>query len=657
MAYSSYTLTLTAEDSWPDIVFFNDDGTFHSYHSISGTENNENEIELPQEASAMYYYIGIWADAGDVTFYNLVSESNFDGDLIEDAFAGGDLNGWMGTASGNGATSPGTVYDQDIEKWVVEFDSKPAMYLPENERLWVSLSRTVDSPVPMGLSFSIKTDIGTNVDTAMVLYIDDLRTDSWNGLGGSWARKTFIIDAGSHELKWVLEKDKGNYYESATNKVWIGNVSLIPDVTDSVVLYPRADQETYAGGHTIQYTAKALRSDGSVRSNAGGFVFTGSGSGGSVDSNGLFTPSAGGTYTVSVSQDGKTASAGTITVHPGDYLRRPYTYPGTGQTYTGYSGSEGSLTTDGGVTISYPAETSFSADGFFTLEGSVNNPDVYNYVYVQVTKGGLETYYLLRDTFKTRIWLRFGAGSYTVRVWGYSQISLSPDLGAEGDFISGSYYQNPIIFTVTNTRDEAGVDEADRRFLYPSFIVQSDDFRVTNLAADLTYGITDLREKARAVHDHLVTNTVYDGDSYPGTNRRKKQDALTVLRTRYHIDGQYEPAGHYLAVCEGYANASAALLRAAGIETKYLLSSPMNHAWNNVYIDGWKFYDATWDDPVPNSGVIADYGPGYVRHKYFLLDSMTGVDNDHYGDEAVPGRYIGFRPTPPRQKGVPDGWY
>jgi transglutaminase-like putative cysteine protease len=218
-------------------------------------------------------------------------------------------------------------------------------------------------------------------------------------------------------------------------------------------------------------------------------------------------------------------------------------------------------------------------------------------------------------------------------------------------------YGSPIVFTVTNTRNEAGVSEADRRFLYPSYIVQSDDFRVTNLAAELVYDISDPTAKVKAIHDYLVANTVYDAVSLNTPSLRKKQDALTVLGTRFHTDTQYEPVGHYLAVCEGYANASAALFRAAGFETKYIASTPMNHGWNNVYIDGWKFYDATWDDPVRSTSTTGDYGPGYIRYKYFLLDSLTGVGNDHYSGTVESGRSAVSPSKLPRQRGVPDGWY
>ena len=38
-----------------------------------------------------------------------------------------------------------------------------------------------------------------------------------------------------------------------------------------------------------------------------------------------------------------------------------------------------------------------------------------------------------------------------------------------------------------------------------------------------------------------------------------------------------------------------------------------NHIWNLVNIDGWKHLDATWDDPVTNTG------EDILIHDYFLI--------------------------------------
>jgi hypothetical protein len=327
-----------------------------------------------------------------------------------------------------------------------------------------------------------------------------------------------------------------------------------------------------------------------------------------------------------------------------------YYYPGTGKTYAGFRGTQGKhSTTFDEITITYPNELYFSADAFFTLEGRVKNAHSHNYAWVEVKKNGysdLTTSYFVRGVFKTKIWLRFGPGDYTVTVIRMTEVwADSPDGNPNGGDIL-RWRHDPsknITFRVTNTRN----DDGDARWLYPSAVVQSDSQIALQLADSITRGIISEKDKIRAVHDYLIKNTIYDRDSL-NDGKRRKQDAVTVLGDRYDIDRRYSD-GHFLAVCEGYANAAAALLRAVGIKTKFIASNKMNHGWNNVYVDGlWKFMDVTWDDPVP------DQGPFFTRDKYFLLNSLNGINNDHYGfyDDA---RTV--FPVIQGQKGMPDGWY
>jgi len=172
-------------------------------------------------------------------------------------------------------------------------------------------------------------------------------------------------------------------------------------------------------------------------------------------------------------------------------------------------------------------------------------------------------------------------------------------------------------------------------------MVQSDDFRITNILSDILYGVNGETEKIRKINDYLVINTKYDYDSLID---RKPQDALSVLGTRYHTDPQYEVlGGHYFAVCEGYSNAAAALLRAAGFETKYVSSEPINHGWNNVYTGGsWKLLDVTWNESYD---------------LWFLLTTLDGLNGDH--PQPVVNLYRSVKPVPaiPKMKGMPDGWY
>jgi transglutaminase-like putative cysteine protease len=608
----AYTLTVSAEGAYPDIVVFNNDGTFREYRQIS--TNARTALFNPTASGDCY--MGVWADGAAVSSYSIALSYKFEDS--REVFSAG-FNGWTASAS---ASAPPPVRVSENGKSILEFDSKP-MY-PGGR---ASLSRTVTFSVPTALSFNVKTDIGgAPVYTYFKLYIDNVEKASYDGLEASWKTGMLLIPAGSCEIKWALEKDSSAYYPTRTNKVWLADISFSPDVTAYVDVHPKGPKDTYVGGFAIPYTARALRSDSSIRS---GISVAYSGAG--VDPvTGLFTPpSTPGTYRVTASVDGKTASSDVITVHPADYLSKPHTYIATGKTYYGYEGGSGSMTVTGvtGVTFNRPAASTITADGFVTLEGEASSSRT-----VSVIKGdnsSLTTSYSLpAGRFSVRIWLRFGQGQYRITVNGQQA------------------------FNVTNTCTDTGADGGDPRFLYPSSVVQSDDFRITNLLTDLLYGVSGEADKIRIIHNYLVQNTIYDFDSINGT--RKPQDALTVLGTRYSIDTRYTD-GHYLAVCEGYSNAAAALLRAAGIETRIMTSTAMNHAWNHVFTDGsWKFMDVTWNDPTI-SGTGRDGGPYYVRYDYYLLTTMDGVNGDHYGDVINYTRSAA--PVIPKMKGMPDGWY
>jgi len=74
-------------------------------------------------------------------------------------------------------------------------------------------------------------------------------------------------------------------------------------------------------------------------------------------------------------------------------------------------------------------------------------------------------------------------------------------------------------------------------------------------------------------------------------------------------------------ICQAYALAFTALCRAAGIETDFVCSPEMDHAWNHVRVDGaWYHVDVTHDDPVPSAGE-----EGAVYHHRWLR-SDAGMD-------------------------------
>jgi transglutaminase-like putative cysteine protease len=488
----------------------------------------------------------------------------------------------------------------------------------------------ISVPVDSALSFRYRTEIIGRAGQTFKVYIDGSEKASFEGVDGSWLRGTLPLAAGQHSIKFEVQNARGSFVTNGYNSVYLDDIRIVHDTAVELLLFPQGNQDTYAGAdglHRIQFKTKTLRADGSERNGNEQVVL--SASGGTLDGDGFWTPPGEGTFTVTASLGDITVVSGTITVHQADYLKKPFTYAGTGKTYMGYTGRRDSappIEVREDLRVTSPEYTAFDADGFFLLEGSINKPRSQNHARVVVTKiagGGatgtgrsrtpkLETWYIIKDDFSQRIWLPFGAGEYKIEIFVFDSISLTRPPNGEGTFRSGSYRDEPLELTVFNTRDENYVD-GDARWIYPSFYVQSDDFLVTNLLNSITFGKTGAAEKTRAVHDYIVSTLVYDNASFRNIARSRKMDAVSVIENG-------------TGVCEGYANLSAALLRAAGIPVKIVATRSISHAWNNVYIDGaWNFYDATGDDPVP------DRGPGIIGYTYFLLDSLTGGDNRHRG--------------------------
>lgn len=489
-----------------------------------------------------------------------------------------------------------------------------------------NISNSVDSAI----SFDYRLDLWTS--NSFTVYVDDEVKFSTTGYGEGWRKGSINLSAGNHVVEFKAKTD-GYYSPGMTNSVYLDNISLVPDTTESVGIYPKGKQETFVNGNTIQFTANALRSDNSIRSVRD---VSWSCTGGTITQDGLFTPgSTSGTYTVTASVDGKQASNSTVIVHGENYLEDSVTINGT--TFTGYSGSTTSFDTG---TISFeiaPSGSSFEADGFFVLKGKVTNPKTQNHAIIVIKSGDYETSYLLKDEFYERIWLRFGnTNGYTVIVGDMKTITFS------GECYMGCSYDYSKTWTVTNT---SSVQDAE--YLLPSYFCQGDNFIVSNtinaILAELPQDAT-VGQKLQALHDWQIHALHYDNVSLNHSSQRKLQDAVSVLKNE-------------MAVCEGYANLYACFARAIGVKTRYQASSRMNHGWVQCYYNNeWKLVDVTWDDPVAsNSDSYTEKNPYAENYKYFLI-GLTGVNEDHHDDVTDPGRSA-IKPTQPLRFFGPDGWY
>ena len=109
-------------------------------------------------------------------------------------------------------------------------------------------------------------------------------------------------------------------------------------------------------------------------------------------------------------------------------------------------------------------------------------------------------------------------------------------------------------------------------------------------------------DKVKMIHDYLINNNVYDMEAALSSDT--SSDSFSAVGAL--LRGK--------AVCQGYAEAMALFLDRFGIPNLTVSSS--NHIWNLVYVNGqWLHVDATWDDPITNTGVQV------LRYTYFLKTS------------------------------------
>ena len=504
------------------------------------------------------------------------------------------------------------------------------------------------------LSFDYKCDLLDWIDDTGIyhknylrVFLDYNETPSFEayGNGQMWQKASIILSTGTHTVQIVSGTDDGWYAGGLTNATYIDNITLTPNTIASVDIYPKGLQETYVEGDTIQFTAKALRADGSVIPDK---TVSWSTTGGSIDDNGLFTPgTTAETFTVTATIDGITASNENVKVHEADYLLDPVTI--NGHTFTGnikYNTQHVARDNTNNITWydPTPKDTYFTTDGFFVLKGHSNT-----YVFVAIVKNDddpdtnleykddykYQTYYIFKPgDFEQRIWLRYGDGDYEIYAT-EADCEFFDDYDVyEGALKNWSWKLEAGAYTWFGVKNETGLNYSaeDSAYLMPSYEIQCDDFLITNafnavmaeLPDDATLGM-----KLQALYDWEARRSHYDYVSFTttSTTKRKRQDAVHVLK--------YE-----MAVCEGYADLYTAFARLLGVKSAYQSSENLCHAWTELYYKGkWKMVDITWDDPSAN--MSTDKNPTAENYWYFLIDpdDASHAKRDSEGYTIEPYQY------------------
>jgi transglutaminase-like putative cysteine protease len=160
---------------------------------------------------------------------------------------------------------------------------------------------------------------------------------------------------------------------------------------------------------------------------------------------------------------------------------------------------------------------------------------------------------------------------------------------------------------------------------------------IASIAAWLKAEFPDPVVRARALHDVVALHVAYDVPRLrSGELTARSQKAETVLATG-------------LGVCSGYANLTAEVGRAAGLEVVRLsgdsrnagdftrateealeLDSTIGHAWNAIKLNGhWLFLDVTWDAGHISTGAFTrDYSTTYL----FIPADVMILDHRAYED-------------------------
>lgn len=451
------------------------------------------------------------------------------------------------------------------------------------------------------------------------------------------------VPAGTKSITFKTQNNNGSTYTTWPSGAFIDDVSLVYDKVSSVIVTPQSSQKTYVGcseKERIRAQAYPLRADGTYVENV---AVSFSSPKGNFDSKGYFTPTVAGTTKITANCNGVTGTSGQITVASSNSCEGSVTVAGV--TYTGTKTVSGTLLSaqdpnysnfNAKIAFEYPQKDTVTADGFVRIKGkltpSTNGSSEYNKVVIYVSSAEASdsdyansTVYLCDADFDLRVWLPF-EGTNKISVYPadiiYSTYTDENGKTCEGDFKQWRYIKSYTI-NATNTRSSS----TDKMYIYPSYFCQADSPLVQNWTNEALYGLpsnASAEEKFQAIHDYICLSLYYDDDSISTKGTRKKQDAVSVIKNR-------------MAVCEGYANLTAAMSRYAGIPSGVVISNAHRHAWNHVWINGTElFCDTTWDDPEE------DPASTYFTYNYYLLTNFDGINDDHKdANQYFASRYAG----------------
>ncbi|MDR0858869.1 MAG: hypothetical protein LBN97_07555, partial [Oscillospiraceae bacterium] len=169
------------------------------------------------------------------------------------------------------------------------------------------------------------------------------------------------------------------------------------------------------------------------------------------------------------------------------------------------------------------------------------------------------------------------------------------------------YVYNPIAYVTYN--DSKGIAyDLTPQYAYPLSRIPAmkADFElaVNNAVRSIKRGATE-RETIDNINDWICDNARYDMSL-------SRFNAYNIF-----VEG--------IGVCDGYSRAFKVLCDRFGITCRIVTSDPMDHSWNQVYLDGaWYHIDVTWDDDLGG-----EYDAFFLKTDYEFLHPANAADK-HY---------------------------
>lgn len=210
-----------------------------------------------------------------------------------------------------------------------------------------------------------------------------------------------------------------------------------------------------------------------------------------------------------------------------------------------------------------------------------------------------------------------------------------------GDLLAKVINDNPDLFYVSSSYRYSYYSNGVTAYLYPQYAEMNESIEEAQAIFDAGVAkaltcvddtMTD-EQKVVVLHDYLCSEADYPVLEYDSSG------ILTNDQDIWH--SAYGFFRNKEVVCAGFTLAYSYLLSQVGVESQYVSSDGMGHAWNKVKLNGnWYNVDNTFDNHDNGSGVNT-YGS--VRHTHLLksdayFSSQSGsyhYDGTTYDDTSA----------------------